>query len=481
MSNKTYRTKLGAPGRERINHVHFVGIAGVGMCGIAEILLNEGYQISGSDNNSNAVTERLQALGATIFKGHQAENITAAVDVLVTSTAIDPSNPEVQAAKKQRIPIIRRAVMLAELMRFRYGIAISGTHGKTTTTSLTSSVLFEGGLDPTFVIGGRLNSAGCNAKLGESEYLVTEADESDASFLHLLPMMTVVTNIDEDHMETYQGDVDKLHQTFIRFLHQLPFYGLAILCLEDEGVRKILPKVQRPTMTYGFSPEADVRAVAIKAQGTQTTFTVERGEQYSPLQITLNLPGKHNVLNALSTICVATELGVADEKIQKALESFQGVGRRFQYRGEYLTPQGKATLIDDYGHHPREVAATLQAIRSSWPERRLVLVFQPHRYTRTRDLFEDFVKVLNEVDVLILLEVYPAGEKHIAHADSKSLCRSIRQRGKLEPIHIADHSEVSPLLQKILHDEDILLLSGAGSIGSLAVQLSEEGEVVASE
>ncbi|OGT29750.1 MAG: UDP-N-acetylmuramate--L-alanine ligase [Gammaproteobacteria bacterium RIFCSPHIGHO2_12_FULL_35_23] len=476
MSKNTFRTTLGTPGKDRIRKIHFIGIGGVGMCGIAEVLLNEGYQISGSDAKQSVLTDRLKKLGVTIFYGHQAEQVTGA-DVIVTSTAINTDNPEVKAAQEMRIPIVRRAEMLAELMRYRYGIAISGTHGKTTTTSLVTSVLAEGKLDPTFIIGGKLNSAGSTARLGESRYLVAEADESDASFLYLLPMMTVVTNIDLDHMDTYQGDVNKLYDTFVKFLHHLPFYGLAIVCLEDPGVKAILPKVGRPVMTYGLQEEADVYAFNIQAVGQQMQFTVRRKKGYPDLAITLNLPGEHNVLNALSAICVATELGIADHDIVKTLQQFAGVGRRFQCLGEYQTSKGGTLVIDDYGHHPRELQATFAAARKCWPTKRLVVVFQPHRYTRTRDLFEDFVNVLNEVDVLLMLEVYPAGEAVIPLADSKTLCRSIRQRGKIEPIYIAEKAEIATVLENVLQDGDVLLMAGAGDIGALAQQLVEKSSV----
>ncbi len=472
-----YRTTLGAPGRKGIKHVHFVGIGGVGMSGIAEVLLREGYQVSGSDSADGAATKRLRQQGAEIFIGHHAENITKA-EVVVTSTAIDPNNPEVVAARAERLPIVRRAEMLAELMRFRYGIAISGTHGKTTTTSLVSSILAQGKLDPTFVIGGKLNSHDSNACLGKGRYLVTEADESDASFLHLLPMMTVVTNVDLDHMSTYDGDVEKLHTTFVDFLHQLPFYGLAIVCNDDEGVQSILPRIARPTLTYGFNKGADVRAVDVKAVGMQMQFTVLRKKSTSPLEVTLNLPGEHNVLNALSAICVAMELGVSDEVISQALKDFAGVGRRFQSLGFYKFGHGQALAIDDYAHHPRELAATIKAARQSMPNNRLVFVFQPHRYTRTRDLFEDFVDVLaEEVDVLVMLRVYTAGEKPIPHADSRSLCRSIRQRGKLDPIFVTDNKELGKILDQVLLDDDLVVFSGAGNIGVLARELIASKEV----
>lgn len=469
MKNQPFRTMLGAPGNERIRRIHFIGIAGVGMSGIAEVLLDEGYEVSGTDQNENAVTERLRSLGAIIYIGHDPENVKDA-DTIVTSTAIDPNNVEVQAAIRKRIPIIRRAEMLAELMRFRYGIAISGTHGKTTTTSLLSSVLAEGDLDPTFVIGGRLNSAGSNAKLGKGRYLVAEADESDASFLHLLPMMSVVTNVDVDHMDTYGGDVSKLHDTFVEFLHRLPFYGLAIVCSDDAGIKKILPRITRPLLSYGLNDDADYQVCDIQYSGTKSLFTVKR-KNASDLKIELNLPGEHNVLNAVATICVATELGVKEKAIQDALKKFQGVGRRFQLLGELPVAEGNATVIDDYGHHPRELAATIKAARHAWPERRIVMVFQPHRFTRTRDLFDDFCQVLNDVDFLFLLEVYPAGEQHIHHADSRTLCRSIRQRGKLNPVLILDKEKLKLELQRMAIANDAIIMSGAGDIGLLAHRL----------
>ncbi|CAM4416790.1 MAG: UDP-N-acetylmuramate--L-alanine ligase [Legionellaceae bacterium] len=454
----------------RIRRIHFIGIGGAGMGGIAEVLLNQGYAISGSDLSENMVTRRLRDLGATIFLGHVAAHVENS-DVVVRSTAIPDTNEEIIAAHHLRIPVVPRAQMLGELMRFRQGIAVAGTHGKTTTTSLVTSILTEGGLDPTFVIGGLLNSVGTNARLGASHYLVAEADESDASFLHLQPMVAIVTNIDADHMDTYQGDFSQLRKTFIEFLHRLPFYGLAIVCLDDPQVRNILPDVSRPVLTYGFSDDADFRAINVNQQGLKNYFTVLR-PGYGPLAITLNLPGQHNVLNALAAIAVATELGIADEMIIHALAHFSGVGRRFQIYGEYDWGSGKVLLVDDYGHHPREVAATLQAIRSAWPERRLVMAYQPHRYTRTRDLFEDFSQVLSEVDILLLLEVYSAGEQPIPGADSRSLCRTIRHRGKIDPIFIPEPENLLQALQGILNEDDILLTQGAGNIGAIAAHLA---------
>ncbi len=461
------------PEMRRIHRIHFIGIGGVGMCGIAEVLLNQGYEISGSDLRQSAATERLQSLGADIFLGHLASNVEAA-DVIVVSTAINKSNPEIQYALEHRIPIVRRAEMLAELMRYRHGIAIAGTHGKTTTTSLVASILAQGEKDPTFVIGGRLTSAGTNAKLGDSRYLVAEADESDASFLHLQPMVAVITNVEADHMETYGGDFNKLKQTFIDFLHNLPFYGLAVLCTDDETVNEILPQVNRPVLTYGLNKGADFRAVRIKQKGLFTSFTVQRPGQYKDLNIKLRMPGAHNVLNALAAIAVATDEKISDEAIVTALEKFQGVGRRFQVCGEYPLKNGHVMFVDDYGHHPTEVEVTIKAIRNGWPEKRLVMMFQPHRYSRTRDLYEDFVRILSEVDVLILLDVYSAGEDEITGADGRSLCRSIRQRGRVDPIFLERGADVKPILKDILRPGDLLMTQGAGSVGLLAMELAQE-------
>ncbi|GAA0680747.1 UDP-N-acetylmuramate--L-alanine ligase [Marinobacterium maritimum] len=463
------------PEMRRIRRIHFVGIGGVGMCGIAEVLLNQGYEITGSDIRPSATTERLQALGAEIFIGHAESNVSRA-DVVVTSTAVKVDNPEVVAARESRIPIVRRAEMLAELMRYRHGIAVAGTHGKTTTTSLMASIMAEAGLDPTFVIGGRLNSAGTNAQLGGSRYLVAEADESDASFLHLQPMVAIVTNIDADHMDTYGGDFGKLKQTFVSFLHNLPFYGLAVLCTEDPVVREILPEVSRPVLTYGFHEGADYRAVDIRQQGMRTCFTVQRPGSQAPLDVCVNMPGRHNVLNALACIAVALDEGIDEGAIVRALDRFEGVGRRFQVLGELPVAGGEVTLVDDYGHHPTEVQAVIKAIREGWPERRLVMIHQPHRYTRTRDLYEDFVKVLSEVDLLLLMEVYPAGEEPIPGADSRSLCRSIRQRG-VEPVYVEGPEGVAEILRNVLQPGDLLLTQGAGNITSLAHQLVNESLV----
>jgi UDP-N-acetylmuramate--alanine ligase len=458
------------PEMRRIGRIHFVGIGGVGMCGIAEVLLNQGYRISGSDIKAGAATDRLKSLGADIQIGHRAENVDGA-DVVVVSSAINLANPEIAAARHARTPIVPRAEMLGELMRYRHGIAIAGTHGKTTTTSLIASILAEGGLDPTFVIGGRLNSAGTNARLGDSRYFVAEADESDASFLHLQPMVSVVTNIDADHMETYGGDFSRLKETFLQFLHNLPFYGIAVMCVDDPVIRELLPQITRPVITYGIEHEADVRATAIRSSGMQSSFRVERREA-GELEVTLNIPGRHNVLNSLAAIAVATDEGIADAAIVSALGKFQGVGRRFQIQGEIPLASGTATLVDDYGHHPREVAATLEAARQAWPDRRLVMIYQPHRYTRTRDLYEDFVQVLSQVDVLLLMEVYSAGEEPIAGADGRSLCRSIRQRGAVEPVFIEDARELPVVLGNIVRDGDVVMTQGAGNVGAISLQLA---------
>jgi UDP-N-acetylmuramate--alanine ligase len=456
----------------RIKHIHFVGIGGVGMAGIAEVLLSQGYRVSGSDLADNALTKRLRSVGAEVYQGHHASHVENA-DVIVRSSAVDMTNPEFAAAREKRIPIVARAEMLGELMRFRYGIAIAGTHGKTTTTSLVTSILTEEGVDPTFVIGGRLNSAGSNARLGTGRYLVAEADESDASFLFLKPMISVVTNIDADHMGTYNDSFDELRAAFIEFLHRLPFYGLAVLCVDDPVVREVLPQVSRPFVTYGLlSSDADFKAVNIRQNGTKTLFTVQRPNGANSMDVTLNLPGKHNVLNALAAIAIATELKVSDQAIQRALEKFAGIGRRFQMSNNLpLKKGGKITLIDDYGHHPREVAVTLDAARQSWPEKRLVMVFQPHRYTRTRDLLTDFSEVLSAPDVLLLLDVYSAGEAVIPGADGTALMKKIHERGKIEPIFVEKHEKLAEILQDKLQDGDILLMQGAGNIGALANQL----------
>ena len=459
------------PEMRRVRRIHFIGIGGAGMGGIAEVLANEGYQISGSDIANNAVTQRLNQLGATIFIGHEANHVAGA-SVVVVSTAIKSDNPEVVAARELRIPVVRRAEMLAELMRYRHGIAIAGTHGKTTTTSLVSSIYAEADRDPTFVIGGLLNSAGTNARLGSSRYLIAEADESDASFLHLQPMVSIVTNIEADHMDTYGGDFNKLKATFIEFLHNLPFYGLAVLCIDDPVIRGLLPDIGRATITYGYSDDADVQVLDFMQNHNRSSFKVRR-QDGSLLAVTLNLPGRHNALNAAAAIAVATEDGIDDEAITSALARFEGVGRRFQHYGEFATGQGQVMLVDDYGHHPSEVRVTINAVRAGWPERRLVMVFQPHRYTRTRDLYEDFAEVLSKVDVLILLDVYAAGEEPIPGADSRALCRSIRQRGQLDPVFVATTSEVPGVLAGLLAEGDLVLTQGAGNVGALARTLAD--------
>lgn len=466
----------------RIKHIHFVGIGGVGMAGIAEVLLSQGYRVSGSDLSDNALTKRLRSVGAEIYHGHQASHVENA-DVVVRSSAVDPHNPELVAAREQHIPIVPRAEMLGELMRFRYGIAIAGTHGKTTTTSLVTSILTEEGVDPTFVIGGRLNSAGSNARLGAGRYLVAEADESDASFLYLKPMISVVTNIDADHMSTYHNNFDELRKAFIEFLHRLPFYGLAVLCIDEPVVREILSDVSRPFFTYGLTEDADFRALDIIQDGTKTSFTVKRPNGMSSIDIKLNLPGRHNVLNALAAIAIATELKVSDQAIQRALEKFAGIGRRFQISSDLpLKKGGKVTLIDDYGHHPREVAVTLQAARQSWPDKRIVMVFQPHRYSRTQDLFSDFCDVLSQPDALVLLDVYSAGEAFIPGADGATLAAKIHERGRVQPVFVEKHDELARVLQDILQDGDVLLMQGAGNIGALASHLvmTQLGESVPS-
>ncbi|UCC57510.1 MAG: UDP-N-acetylmuramate--L-alanine ligase [Gammaproteobacteria bacterium] len=456
----------------RVRRIHFVGAGGAGMGGIAEVLHNLGYSVSGSDLRENAVTRRLAKLGVKITIGHDASHV-ADCDAVVVSSAIRAENPEVQAAREQRIPVVPRAEMLAELMRFRYGIGVAGTHGKTTTTSLIASLLAGGGLDPTFVIGGQLNSADSHAQLGDGHYLVAEADESDASFLYLQPSMAVVTNIDADHLPTYEGDFERLRQTFIEYLHHLPFYGVAVLCLDDPEVRNVLTEVTRPVITYGIDSEADVRAGNMQQQGMQTRFTVLRAG-YDALPVTLNMPGRHNVLNALAAIAVATELGVSDAAIQQGLAGFQGIGRRLHVTGEVQTGAGSILLIDDYAHHPREIAPTLDAVRQGWPGRRLVVAFQPHRYTRTRDLFDDFIQVLSDVDVLILGEVYAAGEAPISGADGRALCRGIRTRGSVDPVFVETISDLPGVLVDMLQDGDVLLTLGAGDIGAVAARLPDD-------
>ncbi len=460
----------------KIKKIHFVGIGGSGMNGIAQVLLNQGYEISGSDLSENSAIKNLKKEGARIYKSHTEKNIKD-VDVVVISSAIKENNPEVIAAKKNRIPVIPRAQMLSEIMRFHFGIAIAGTHGKTTTTSLTASVLAEAGLDPTYVIGGRLNSSGSNAKLGKSRYFVVEADESDASFLYLQPMISVVTNIDIDHMETYQNDIKQLHKTFIDFLHHLPFYGVAIVCIEDAGVEAIINNINRPMITYGFKPSADISAYNLKQEGLTVSFDVKRFNNKKPFKVKLNLGGKHNVLNALSVIAIAAELAIPDKVVQQGLKNFSGVDRRSQVLGELSTTRGKVTVIDDYGHHPCEVTATYQSIKDAYPTQRVICVFQPHRYTRVKNLFEDFAQALSEVDFLIMLEVYPAGEVPIAGADSRDLCRNIRERGKVEPVLVSKPEQLWVTLLNIINDGDVILMQGAGSISALAHRIVEESSL----
>ncbi len=459
--------------KHKVKNIHFVGIGGSGMSGIAEVLLNLGYTVSGSDLGSNAATARLTSLGAKVTLGHDAHNVDGA-DALVTSTAVKPDNPEVMAARARHIPIVPRAMMLAELMRLKSGIAIAGTHGKTTTTSLVASVLAQGGLDPTFVIGGRLNSAGANAKLGAGDFIVVEADESDASFLNLSPVIEVITNIDADHMETYDHSFAKLKQAFIEFTQRLPFYGVAVLCLDDANVREIMPFVSKPITTYGFHPEAQVRATDARAVDGQMQFTVVQ-DGYEPMTVSLNQPGMHNVQNACAAIAIARELGVADSATQKALTEFHGVGRRFTRYGEIaLAAGGSYALVDDYGHHPAETAATLAAARGAYPGRRLVLAFQPHRYTRTRDLFEDFVKVLSRADALVLAEVYAAGEQPIVAADGRALAHALRVAGKVEPVFVEDIKDMPATLMNVLRDGDVVITMGAGSISGVPQKLAAQ-------
>jgi UDP-N-acetylmuramate--alanine ligase len=454
----------------RIHTIHFVGIGGSGMGGIAEVLLNLGYQVQGSDLKPNAVTARLQKMGARIAVGHRAEN-AAGADVVVVSTAVASDNPEVTAAQEHRIPVVPRAEMLGELMRFRQSIAVAGTHGKTTTTSLVASVLAEGGEDPTFVIGGRLKSAGSNARLGAGRYLVAEADESDASFLHLQPMIAIVTNIDHDHLGTHGGDFGKLCQSFVSFLHNLPFYGLAVLCGDDANLRRIESQVGRPVVTYGVADDADVRAIDIVRDGPRTQFNVVRPRVARQLAITLNLPGLHNVRNALAAICVATELQIPDAAIARALAGFQGIDRRMQFIADVTTPSGRITIVDDYGHHPTELAATMEALRQAYPGRRLVLAFQPHRYTRTRDLLDDFAIVLSGADAVLVTEVYAAGEPHIEGADGRAICRAIRSRGKIEPVFAGPVEMLGKALAYVVRDGDLVVTMGAGHIGAIAHEL----------
>ena len=457
--------------KHKVKNIHFIGIGGSGMSGIAEVLVNLGFKVTGSDLASNAVTVRLQAVGATVYQGHQKENLTDA-DVVVVSSAVNEANPEVKEARARKIPVVPRALMLAELMRFRQGIAVAGTHGKTTTTSLIASILAEAGMDPTYVIGGKLESANANAKLGTGEYIVAEADESDASFLHLTPVMAVVTNIDADHMDTYEHSFDKLKTAFVDFLQQLPFWGMAVVCVDDANIREILPRVTKPVMTYGFSQEARVRAINVVADNGQMHFTVQRiNGVTTEFDVTLNLPGKHYVQNALAAIAIASELNVPDAAIAKALKEFKGVGRRFERYGEVKAKTGGTfTLIDDYGHHPVEMQAVIAAARGAFPDRRLVLAFQPHRYTRTRDCFEDFVRVLSSADAVLLTEVYPAGEAPIVAADGRSLVRAVRLAGKVEPFFLETTNELPQAILNIAQGGDVVIVMGAGSIGQVAAK-----------
>ncbi|HWT72265.1 MAG TPA: UDP-N-acetylmuramate--L-alanine ligase [Oxalicibacterium sp.] len=463
--------------KHKVKHIHFVGIGGSGMSGIAEVMLNLGYTVSGSDLGSSAVTKRLAELGAKVKQGHAAENIAGA-DAIVTSTAVKGDNPEVIAAREKHIPIVPRAIMLGELMRLKQGIAIAGTHGKTTTTSLVASILAEGGLDPTFVIGGLLNKAGANARLGTGEFIVAEADESDASFLNLTPVIEVITNIDADHMETYDHDIEKLKQAFVDFTQRLPFYGVAVLCMDDAIVREIMPRISKLITTYGFHEEAQVRAIDARAVGGHMEFTVVQ-DGYPPLEVCVNQPGMHNVQNACAAIAIARELGIADAATQKALREFNGVGRRFTRYGEIPIPAidgksaGTFALVDDYGHHPVETAATIAAARGAYPGRRLVLAFQPHRYTRTRDLFEDFVKVLSTVDLLVLAEVYPAGEQPIVAADGRTLAHALRVAGKVEPVFVEQIADMSSTILNIVRDGDVVITMGAGSISGVPARLTQ--------
>ncbi|WP_193161437.1 UDP-N-acetylmuramate--L-alanine ligase [Microbulbifer hainanensis] len=475
VEHTTENTRYGVPTMRRIRRIHFIGIGGAGMSGIAEVLQNQGYEVSGSDLRESSVTQRLRKLGVKVQIGHSADNIRG-VDVVVNSSAIHGDNPELEAAHENRIPVVRRAEMLGELMRYRYGIAVAGTHGKTTTTSLIASILAADKKDPTFVIGGLVNAAGANAALGESRYLVAEADESDASFIHLQPMVTVITNIDADHMETYGGDFEKVKQIFVDFVHNLPFYGLAVVCGDDPHIQEVIPQFSRPIATYGFDEGNDFRIVEVKQEPLRSHFSVQRPDG-KVLDVCVNTPGIHNVLNATAAIAVATEEGVSDDAIREGLNGFQGVGRRFQIYGHYAVSNDaaaeKVMLVDDYGHHPREVAATIQTVRDGWPERRLVMIYQPHRYSRTRDLFEDFVQVLSQVDKLILLDVYSAGESPIPGADGRTLARSLRNRGQVDPIFVETIDQVPPVLADLIEPGDIVLTQGAGNVGALAQQLAQ--------
>jgi len=462
----------------RVRRIHFIGIGGAGMGGIAEVLHNLGYTVSGSDLCANAMTRHLQDLGVAILQGHAPEHI-AGSDVVVVTSAVGEDNPELVAARQDRIPVVPRAEMLAELMRFRQGIAVAGTHGKTTTTSLIASVLAEGGMDPTYVIGGLLNSSGTHARLGTGRYFVAEADESDASFLHLQPVIAVLTNIDADHLGTYGGDYANLRQHFIEFIHRLPFYGLAVVCIDDPGVRDILPEVSRPVLTYGIDAEADIQGRLLRQQGKRTWFAVRTAGTEDWSEYELNLPGKHNVMNGLAAVAVARELEIDVNKVATGLTGFQGIGRRLQVVGDLRIDDKAVLLVDDYAHHPREIACTVEAVHAGWPGRRLVVIFQPHRYTRTRDLFEDFTRTLSEIDVLLLMDVYPAGEAPIAGADSRSLCRAIRLRGQVDPVFVEERDSLYGLLPGLLEDGDILLVLGAGDVSSLAPEIKRRygGEV----
>lgn len=465
---------MNIPEMRRVRRIHFVGIGGAGMGGIAEVLLNEGYEITGSDIQPGLMISRLQEQGVEVFIGHTPTQVKGA-SVVVVSSAVDDSNCEIIAAKELRIPVVRRAEMLSELMRYRHGIAVAGTHGKTTTTSLISSIFAEAKLDPTFVIGGLLNSAGCNARLGNSRFLIAEADESDASFLHLQPMVSVITNIEADHMETYGGDFEQLKQTFVDFVHNLPFYGVFVACADDAVVQEVIEKSRRKVITYGFTPAADYRIREFVQHQGESKFLVRKPDG-NEVSVTLNLPGKHNALNATAAFAVADDEGIEEKLVLSALEKFAGIGRRFDNHGELVrinsrAEQQQVMLVDDYGHHPSEVLATVEAIRAGWPERRLVMIYQPHRYSRTHDLYEDFVSVLAEVDQLILLDVYPAGESPISGADSRNLCRSIRQVGKFDPVFVESYEQLVQVLDKVLKSDDILLTQGAGDIGTIAKKL----------
>ena len=471
--------------KHKVKNIHFVGIGGAGMSGIAEVLINLGFKVSGSDLAKNATTKRLTDFGATVYQGHATENLNAA-DVVVVSSAVNEQNPEIIAARAKNIPVVPRALMLAELMRFRQGIAVAGTHGKTTTTSLIASILAEAGMDPTFVIGGKLEAASANARLGTGEYIVAEADESDASFLHLTPVMAVVTNIDQDHMDTYEHSFDKLKSAFVEFLQQLPFWGMAVVCVDDANIREILPRVTKPVMTYGFSEEARIRAKNVRADNGKMHFTVDRvNGKTTTFEVTLNLPGNHYVLNALAAIAIASELNVADQHIIKALAEFKGVGRRFERYGEvpinsnHAKAGGTFTLIDDYGHHPVEMQAVIAAARDAFPNRRLVLAFQPHRYTRTRDCFEDFVRVLSTTDAVLLTEVYSAGEAPIVAADTRSLIRAVRVAGKVEPLFVETTDELPQAIINMVQADDVVIVMGAGSIGQVAARTKDLAQELA--